>query len=275
MSNLLDLYRKHCKYEITDYVQQLDVSIDIDRLRKEVFSLVIKNNFGYNAVSLRMPEDELQWVSTSESLEANAVNDFRYDMTQAVGPLNQRHNKEYTVWHPDLEGSYLQSLVPVIEEYTGLKMGRIRLGWLMPHNGYKMHADLDPMRLHIPILTNKLAYIIHDGLLHHMEYGKLSHLVSSETHTARNFGMLPRLHLVFSTYGNEEIDNALSSVVTEEATRKNFIDHIVHEGIDEYTINQLYRINEGIATSPEAKAEVARDAVLLKKIIKEAENASK
>jgi hypothetical protein len=43
-------------------VQELDVEIDIERLRTEVFNFIVENKFGYKGVSLRMPPGNTNYV---------------------------------------------------------------------------------------------------------------------------------------------------------------------------------------------------------------------
>jgi hypothetical protein len=78
-----------------------------------------------------------------------------------------------------------------------------------------MHVDLEPMRLHIPLITNKYSYFIEDDKIYHMEQGNLYHIITTSTHTAHNFGNFPRLHLVFSTYSTN-LQNNIAQVFTSE-----------------------------------------------------------
>ena len=114
------------------------------------------------------------------------------------------------------EDSYVAELTKQIEKLSGLKITRIRLSWLKPTGGYPMHADVDPMRIHIPIFTNTLAYFVQGHKIYHMQYGKLYHLVTTSNHTAWNFGKLPRLHLIFSTYHCNIWINCSVSCITWE-----------------------------------------------------------
>ena len=54
-----------------------------------------------------------------------------------------------------------------------------------------------------------------------MPYGKMYHLITDDIHTAMNYGLHPRLHLIFSTYVNDEIqqileDNESKTVVKDQ-----------------------------------------------------------
>ena len=243
MQNILEVYQKYCAYPITGNVQQLDFVVDINRLRVELFDFIIKNNFGHRVVSLRLPPGETDWTTTYERLETNAVNSFNFCLDSVIPPANTKSNDSYLEWHPELKNSYVASLIPDIEKLSGFKIGRVRLGWLMPLSGYGMHIDLDPMRLHIPIVTNKLAYIINDDKLYNFEYGKLYHLISTALHTAWNFGKTPRLHLIFSTYSDVELTNNMNTLIDSNTTKQNYLNHIANTGIDEYSIKQLLQLS--------------------------------
>ena len=244
MSNLIELYQKYCPYQIADHIQELEFTFDIERLRQELFKFIIDNRFGFSIVSLRLSPGQNNYASKDEMLETGAINPYNFLNDNSNVPENVKLNKEYTNWHPDLEHSYLSSLVPEIEKVCGLNIGRIRLGWLQPNSGYPMHTDLEPMRLHIPLFTNDLAYFIHDHKIYKMTYGKLYHLITTDIHTAWNFGTLPRLHLILSTYSDDILDNKISKIRQFTVTSKNFKSTIEKQGIDKFSLFMLYSIND-------------------------------
>lgn len=242
MLNFLQLYQTRCPYQITDAVQELDFKFDIDRLRKEMFQFIADNNFKFEAVSLRLPPGQTNYISPNETLESGGKNMLNFNSN--TYPNNTTHNKEYTEWHPMLINSYVASLVPELEKLCGFNIGRVRLGWVLPKTGYGLHVDFEPMRLHIPLFTNKTAYIIHDGQMYHMEYGKLYHLITSNLHTAWNFGPLPRLHLIFSTYADKEIDDELDKLSLVELLKATIKDQITNQGIDQYSLMHLFNTTD-------------------------------
>ena len=245
MSNLVEIYQKYCPYQITNHIQELEFTFDIERLRKELFKFIIDNKFGFSAVSMRLPQGATNYTSIDEILETGAIDTNNYQNFENI-PSNTRHNKEYLHWHPELVDSYIASLVPKIEKLCGLHIGRIRLGWLQPHRGYKMHCDLEPMRLHIPLFTNNLAYMIHNHQLYNMQYGKLYHLITTNIHTAWNFGKLPRLHLIFSTYADDVVEKEIAKLTQFDLSSQNFIDTIKNQGVDNYSLLELFRIAESV-----------------------------
>jgi len=48
---LIKLYNQRSQYKIDDFIQQVPIEIDINRLRKEVFGIIVNNNYGTNTVS--------------------------------------------------------------------------------------------------------------------------------------------------------------------------------------------------------------------------------
>lgn len=256
--DFLKIHQTYCNYTITDLLQPINFEFDIERLRTELFEFIIRNQFGFNVVSLRLPDGETDWITPYEILESNAVNDLSYNLANTIAAKNKKDSLTYTNWHPDLINSYVAELTQQIEKLCGLKITRIRLSWLQPSTGYPMHADVDPMRLHIPIFTNNLAYFLQGHKIHHMQYGKLYHLITTSTHAAWNFGKLPRLHLIFSTY-HEEIDNVITDMTFKTTTRINYIDHITNSGVDEYSLTQLCNLMLPHAESEEKRLQIAHD----------------
>lgn len=238
--SLIDLYNKTSKYDVVDYIQEIPLDIDIETLRRDMFDLIIKNNYGTNIVSLRLPNDEDQWDDAKEKLEDGSVLPFALS-EEYTTPKNSRDNREYVKWHPGVP-AYIKKLTADIESITGQAIGRVRLAWLQPNKGYPIHADTDPMRIHIPLFTNNLSYVIHDGNMYNFKYGKVYHLITPSIHTAWNFGFLPRLHLIFSTHANKDITNKIEELSSLAQTEKNIKQHLANSGIDSYSMAKLGQI---------------------------------
>ena len=243
METLVELYQKYCPYKIRNQIQELDFKFDTDRLRKELFDFINSNQFGFGPVSLKLPPGQFNYTSKDEMLETGGIDAINY-LKDVCTPSNTKHNNEYLDWHPDLKNSYTKLLAVEIENLCGLHIGRVRLGWLQPGNGYPMHCDLEPMRLHIPLFTNNLAYIIHKDKLYNMKYGKLYHLITTDLHTAWNFGNLPRLHLIFSTYADKLLDEEINKLRQKRLTAKNFASIIKDQGVDRYSLLELLKIKD-------------------------------
>ena len=254
MSDLLDLYRTRCKYQISDTMQELDFKFDLLRLKTEMFEYIINNKFDFKSALLKLPVGENNYIAQKDEIEATGVSVYDYDQDNVTLDIQKRsdlHNKNYSEWHPDLANSYIRELTANLEQYVGLTIGKIRLNWLLPNTGYTMHVDVEPLRIHIPLLTNDAVYYIHDHKLYTMKYGNIYHLVTSEPHTVWNFGKLPRLHLIFTTYDDDELDKKINDVASIVQLQKNFVDH-VNSGIDQQSLNYLLKIS---TASPGANRE--------------------
>jgi hypothetical protein len=252
MHSMTELTQKQCAYQITGPVQQLEFDVDIETLRREIFDFIINGNFEYQTVSLRLPEGNTDYTSNFEYLESDGTQAFVFRDEYELDPTihNRRQipeikisQEKYTHWHPMLKDSYLASLIPELETLSGFKIGKVRLGWLSADSGYPMHYDLEPLRLHIPIFTNANAYIIHDNEFYNMKYGKLYHLITTKIHTAWNFGTLPRLHLIFSTYSDNEFALAINELTKINTKKQNLSNQFLNSGVDNYSIEQLNNIN--------------------------------
>ena len=245
MDDLLSSYQRYCTYPVTDYIQKLDFYIDIERLRREIFNLIANDHYGFNMVSLRLPVGGTNYLDDYEDLKNNSVDSYVFfPKDNGYDQKNTKHNKEYTIWHPDLKDSYVASIVPELEKLTGFNIGRVRLVWLQPNAGYPMHFDFEPIRLHIPLFTNQASYFFHGHKLYHMHYGKLYHIITSGLHTAWNFGSLPRLHLTFSTYGDADTDAELQKLADLETLQKNFVEHAHLHGVDKISLSYLLKIQK-------------------------------
>jgi len=240
MKKLIEMYNQRSNYEINDCIQQIPLEINIDRLRKEIFNIIVDNDYGTNVVSLKLPEGNTDWLDQKEKLETGSVNPF--SLTEhSTYPENDIPDENYVNWHPDT-GTYLKSITSTLEKITGLNIGRVRLAWLDAGVGYPIHADTDTMRLHIPIFTNDLAYMLHDGKLFNFKYGNVYHLITPSMHTAYNFGNLPRLHLIFSTNGDQEITTTINETSRLSQTNENIKHNLKDSGIDSYSMAQLCKI---------------------------------
>lgn len=246
---LIKLYNQRSQYKIDDFIQQVPIEIDIDRLRKEVFSIIVNNNYGTNTVSLKLPNGESNWVDQKEKLETGS--NFPFSLNgEGITPKNTIPNSHYVNWHPN-SGPYLKLITSLLEELTGLSIGRVRLAWLEADKGYPIHTDSDPMRIHIPLFTNNLSYILHDGQLFNFKYGNVYHLITPSMHTAWNFGELPRLHLILSTTGDQEITNTINEVTNLTQTNNNVKSHFKDSGIDSYSIREFIKITKANVKSKE------------------------
>lgn len=221
MSILFDAYSDICKYPITKHVQRLDLEIDYKRISDEILTLVADNDYGYNPVSLRLPPGETNWTDPQECLISTADGVLKFGTPKET---NRADNKLYTDWHTNTE--YTQQIKQQLEQLSGLNIGRVRLAWLPVGFAYPMHIDFEAIRFHVPIVTNKHCYFVHGKELTTMPKGSAYHIITDEIHTAMNYGGLPRLHLVYSTYTTPEIDQVIDQAVTELTEDQTFINHV-------------------------------------------------
>ena len=75
-----------------------------------------------------------------------------------------------------------------------------------------------------------------------MEYGNVYHLITAKEHTAWNFGTLPRLHLVFSTYLDEEFDNSIKHLSDNSIIKQKTVESLKESNIDSRTLYDLMKI---------------------------------
>jgi hypothetical protein len=81
----------------------------------------------------------------------------------------------------------------IINKY---KLVRTRLMWVPQFSCYSMHKD-QSLRLHIPLITNPDCYFVFkQGLIEHLQCGKVYSVNTTEYHTFINCSSSPRLHLM-------------------------------------------------------------------------------
>jgi hypothetical protein len=86
--------------------------------------------------------------------------------------------------------------------------------FLHEHRDYVYLEEVPRYRLHVPIVTNSQAQIVMPGTTVHMSRGSLWKLNPKEAvHSACNFGLEARIHLMMDCYVND----ALADLVTHEA----------------------------------------------------------
>lgn len=221
MSILFDAYKDILKYSLTKHVEPLGLTLDYERISDEILTLIAENNYGYNPVSLRLPPGETRWTDPKEDLISTADGVLKFGTEKKT---NREDNKLYTDWHSNTE--YTQELAKQLEKHSGLNIGRVRLAWLPVNFAYPMHIDFESIRFHVPIVSNKHCYFLHGTEATQMPQGGIYHIITDEIHTAMNYGGIPRLHLVYSTYTTPEIDKIIEEEVTKLTLDDTFINHV-------------------------------------------------
>lgn len=76
------------------------------------------------------------------------------------------------------------------------KLVRSRLMWVPPYSCYSMHRDWAP-RIHIPLITNPDCYFVFkQGIIKHLECGKVYAVDTTKDHTFINCSNTTRLHFM-------------------------------------------------------------------------------
>ena len=178
-----------------NYVKEIDISIDIDLLQKEVKKLIEKIGLDpHSQISLTSLDGNDDWKCS--------IGDLRSETHTNYGIPEE----DYTVVNKSIIGSYIEECINKFPEFYRWRILRLH------RNGvYQIHSDgiLNKMknnRIHIPIITNLESYLcflddnIHDGEntfhCHHLEAGKVYEIDTTSFHTAINFGYTDRVHMI-------------------------------------------------------------------------------
>lgn len=239
---LLLEYQKLFGYGIQESIQEVDIKFDVDKIRKEIFSFLAKEKYGYKNVSLRMTEEENDWDNQLKALNETAFS--TQNITEDLIDWNMLPEK-YTKWHPGLaDCSYLKEITSQIEKRIGLKIFKVSLRWMTPQEKYRLHADTEPCRIHIPLLTNDRVYFITEEKIFKMKYGKAYHLLPTTEHAVINYGSTPRLHLIFSTYLSKDIMTKMLDLAKATTVNENLLSSIEkNSGMDLFALDYLVKFN--------------------------------
>lgn len=155
--------------------------IDVDRLAASLQLYIEQQLSEKKQIVLRKPED---WDGAGELRDSGR-------------PLNLELLMSFKQWILGTE--YLQS----VSDSLGVKdYGRVRLLNLQPRSNYSFHHDPDSWRVHIPLITNKDAFMIVDGKLWHLPIGYAYLVKVKDFHCAMNAGNEDRIHIVFDWCDN-------------------------------------------------------------------------
>ena len=101
--------------------------------------------------------------------------------------------KQWHIWRDEsLKSGWMLKLLNLLNDRD---IGRIRIMRMKPRTCYSMHEDLTP-RIHVPIITNSENFMIIDGEIKHLSYGKIWWTDTLKTHTAMNTSERDRFHLL-------------------------------------------------------------------------------
>ena len=177
-------------------VEVLDTNIDVSRLREEISSLMIRYDLTLlTQVSLTSLTGDNDWYSAN-----GKISNLKYP---------ERYFKSI---NEGIKDTYLEECIKRYKDFY-----RWRILKLSPKQSYSIHSDGDGVnnniRLHIPIITNDLAFLaFYDQLPNHQQTSKVyyEHLPvgasyrvnTTHLHTAVNYGTTDRYHLVGVKYEN-------------------------------------------------------------------------
>lgn len=179
-----------------NYVTLVDNNIDAELLRIQVFQFLNRHQLlNKQQVSLTSITGEDDWDS-------------------AVGKIANLPKPErmYSTVMRSLKGTYIEECIQHYSEYY-----RWRLLKLEGHQTYSVHYDGDGVkenyRLHIPVVTNPDSFLCffdkkpatgQQSLIHyeHMKPGNSYRVNTTNYHTAVNYGITDRYHIVGVRYEN-------------------------------------------------------------------------
>ena len=177
-------------------IEILSEEVDVEQLQYDLENFLSEYQFW----------DERQVSLTSA--------DGNNDWFCSIGSMKDlpKPEKSYSFINTGIDGTYIAQL---IRQYK--KFYRWRLLCIPPGQCYSVHTDAYPnkvnKRIHIPILSNDQSYFCYygdkpgDGVktsveFYHLEPGKIYEVNTSRLHSAINYGITPRYHLVGVRYEN-------------------------------------------------------------------------
>ena len=245
-SEILEIYKNNLRYEFKENIQEIEFDIDIENLRKEIFDIIIKGDHGFNSVAVKTKKikGSYQW---EDDENRQMLYDMSFNHLESGGDsiINDElfSSESNTAWHPLLsEDSYVKKLTNSLEEFSGVNISQVVLSWMLPNTHQAMHMDFETLRFHVPLMTNNDVWFLQDKKSHFMEYGKLYHLSTISNHAVANYGITPRLHLIFSTYLGSDIQDKLKKLGTLDITEENIFSSVNNGGFDKYSLSQLTKI---------------------------------
>lgn len=173
-------------------IQHPDFAFDTDRLLKD-----------YIRVRSKAPDqDQINIVSYKNT----------DSLSLGTGSMYDHNEKKFVIDHREFKGilkeyrnTYTEEVCNIIKDnIKDINIGRIRWMLLKPKSTLSYHKDpKDPLRFHIPVMTNDNAFFIVDDLVYRMEdKGSVYGINTLKKHTAVNTDNIERLHMVFDTWEN-------------------------------------------------------------------------
>lgn len=166
------------------FLQETEYSFDIDKITE-----------AYNSI---FPSKFNLWETPQVCLNSRLNSPDPY--FEAIGPdRGSTIGIEHPILNEVFKGTYFEEIVNTIGE-----IGRIRIMHCLPRSCLSLHYDID-MRYQLAIIPSEHAYLVHqinetDLKMYNIPGDGIVRLLNSRDmrHSAINFGMQMRIHLVFS-----------------------------------------------------------------------------
>lgn len=141
------------------------------------------------------------------------LDDTRHIIFRFVDSVfDHRKFRDFALWE-----KWSGVINPVLQEatrYYGYPRGafpRIMLAKMNPGGVIHPHVDAGPAagfphKIHVPLATNENVSFFIDGKCYHFEVGKAYEVNNRVTHSVRNDGVTPRIHLIFEYYDMDQVD---------------------------------------------------------------------
>ena len=182
-----------------DFIKLIHSDIDNERLASEMFDMINEFNLHeHPQISLTSLAGENNWINSTGKIK-----------------LLKYPERYFNKVNEYLKGSYIEKCINRYPDFY-----RWRLMKVIPRATYSIHHDGLPfrenIRLHIPIITNPQAFLTFYDLapqddttvtVHHanLKVGHSYEVNTTGLHTAVNYGMHDRYHMVGVKYVKETL----------------------------------------------------------------------
>ena len=182
----------------SDFYQVPNLKFNIEKLRKDLETVLKKRNFNsigisnFGAIPLnQIPNDE-------DSIKGHNVRGVYWTIPDETGKEAVRDvpidESKYTQLVPEFKNTYFNEVYNTLSKR--FKLGRVRLLLKEPRSTLSWHKDPEP-RLHIPIITNLGCSMVIENIAKHLPAdGHVTITNNTKYHNFFNGGEQSRIHLV-------------------------------------------------------------------------------
>jgi len=178
-------------------VTEIDIDIDYDRLRKEMYDLnvdqfLIDNNGQMSIQTIPGTPVDKQPLSGTLSLQVDWDNHDSNSKPKKRDVILEE--KDFTEVCDFLKGTYTEEVINIFSEKYGAVRGRyMMMNW---KTCLTYHHD-QTTRVHLPLVANENCFMIIDEKVEKLREGITYHVDTTKMHTAINAGKYLRFHMVF------------------------------------------------------------------------------